>query len=214
MAASASNRDLVFPKGAPEWLRASRRARQLAWFSLAYMSLEGSVAVVAALLAGSVSLLGFGLDSAIEAAASMVVVWRFSGSRTLSEGAERRAQQLVAVTFFLLAPFVAYEALVHLLAGQHPGTSWAGIAISSLSLLLMPYLATAKRRLGIRLGSAATAGEGAQNQLCAYLAAAVLASLVANTWLGWWWLDPAVGLLVAGLALREGRQAWRGQDCC
>lgn len=214
MAATVGLGSRALPKGSPEWLSLARRAQRLSWLSLLYMTMEGSVAVVAAVLAGSVALLGFGIDSGIEAMASVVVVWRFSGSRTLSETAERRAQQVVAVSFFLLAPVVAYEAIARLASGQHPQTSWPGIAIATLSLLWMPVLATMKKRLGARLGSEATAGEGGQNLLCAYLAAAVLASLLANTLFGYWWLDPAVGLGVAGLALREGREAWRGRDCC
>lgn len=204
----------ALPHGSTAWQDAARRARRLSWLSLAYMTAEGAIAVTAAIFAGSVALLGFGIDSAIEAAASVVVVWRFSGSRTLSETAERSAQIVVAISFFLLAPYVAYEAVATLLAGHHAETSWAGIALSAASLVWMPALGVLKKRLGARLDSAATAGEGSQNLLCAYLAAAVLVGLLANTLFGWWWLDPAVGLLIAGLAVREGIEAWRGEDCC
>jgi divalent metal cation (Fe/Co/Zn/Cd) transporter len=204
----------ALPHGSTAWQHAARRARRLSWLSLAYMTAEGAIAVTAAIFAGSVALLGFGIDSAIEAAASVVVVWRFSGSRTLSETAERRAQIAVAISFFLLAPYVAYEAVTTLLAGHHAETSWAGIVLSAASLVWMPVLGVLKKRLGARLDSAATAGEGSQNLLCAYLAAAVLVGLLANTLFGWWWLDPAVGLLIVGLAVREGVEAWRGEDCC
>ena len=129
---------------------------------------------------------------------------------TLSETAEARAQKLVAVTFFLLAPYIAYDAVTTLAGRDHARTSWLGIA----SLIVMPALGVAKRRLGARLDSAATAGEGTQNLLCAYLAAAVLAGLLANTLLGWWWLDPVVALGIAGLAVREGVEAWHGEECC
>jgi divalent metal cation (Fe/Co/Zn/Cd) transporter len=197
----------------PGWHQAARQARLLSWLSLAYMAAEGTIAIIAATLAGSVALLGFGLDSAIEALASVIIVWRFTGTRTLSETAEGRAQKAVAVTFFLLAPYIAYDAIIALAAGDHARTSWLGIGLSIASLAVMPALGIAKRRLGARLESGATAGEGTQNLLCAYLAAAVLAGLLANTFLGWWWLDPAVALGIAALAVREGIEAWHGEDC-
>ena len=138
----------------------------------------------------------------------MIVVWRFTGTRTLSETAEARAQKLVAVTFFLLAPYIAYDAVTTLAGRDHARTSWLGIGLAVASLILMPALGVAKQRLGARLDSAATAGEGTQNLLCAYLATAVLAGLLANTLLGWWWLDPVVALGIAawpyGKALKPG----------
>jgi divalent metal cation (Fe/Co/Zn/Cd) transporter len=196
------------------WRRAARRARLLSWLSLGYMAAEGTVAIVAAVLAGSVALLGFGLDSAIEGLASVIIVWRFTGTRTLSESAEARAQKAVAVSFFLLAPYIAVDAARTLIAREHASTSWLGVGLSVASLLVMPLLGVAKRRLGARLGSAATAGEGTQNLICAYLAAAVLVGLLANTLLGLWWLDPLVALGIAGLAVREGIEAWKGEECC
>ena len=197
----------------PGWQRAARRARLLSWLSLAYMAAEGAIAITAAVIAGSVALLGFGLDSAIEGLASVIIVWRFTGTRTLSETAEARAQKAVAVTFFLLAPYIAYDAAAALITRSHAETSWLGIGLSIASLIVMPALGVAKRRLGTRLGSGATAGEGNQNLLCAYLAAGVLAGLLANTVLGWWWLDPVVALGIAGLAVREGIEAWHGEEC-
>jgi divalent metal cation (Fe/Co/Zn/Cd) transporter len=199
---------------APGWLHAARRARLLAWASLAWMTLEGAVGVAAGVAAGSIALVGFGLDSAIEGLASVIVIWRFSGSRTFSEMSERRAQRAVAVSFFLLAPYVAAVSVRDLATGAHPETSWVGIALAISSVVLMPALGRAKRRLGARLGSAATSGEGAQNMLCAYLAAAVLAGLLGNAVLGAWWLDPIAALAVSAVAVREGREAWRGDDCC
>ena len=197
----------------PEWHRLARRARRLSWWSLAYLGIEGGVAVIAGILAGSVALLGFGIDSAIEGLASIIIVWRFSGSRTLSDSAEAKAQKAVAVSFFLLAPYIAFESVRTLIAGDHADTTWVGIALSAFSLAWMPVLGIIKKRLGEQLGSAATAGEGKQNLLCAYLAAAVLIGLPANTLFGLWWLDPAVGLLIAGLAVREGKEAWEGESC-
>lgn len=194
------------------WHRAARRARLLSWLSLIYMAAEGALAVIAAIIAGSVALLGFGLDSVIEGLASVIIVWRFTGSRTLSETAETRAQKAVAVTFFLLAPYITYDAITTLIGRDHAETSWLGIGLSIASLIVMPLLGIAKRRLGARLDSDATTGEGNQNLLCAYLAAAVLAGLLANTLLGWWWLDPVVALGIAALAVWEGIEAWRGED--
>ncbi|MGH3438454.1 MAG: cation transporter [Sciscionella sp.] len=197
-----------------QWHRAAGQARLLSWLSLAYMAAEGTVAITAAVLAGSVALLGFGLDSAIEGLASVIIIWRFTGTRTLSETAEARAQKAVAVTFFLLAPYITYDAISTLVAARPAQTSLPGIGVSMASLIVMPLLGIAKRRIGAQLDSGATTGEGTQNLLCAYLAAAVLVGLLANTLLGWWWLDPVVGLGIAGLAVRDGIHGSRGEDCC
>lgn len=193
--------------------RLIRRAKALSWLSLGWMTIEGVVAITAAIVAGSVALLGFGIDSAIEGLASVIILWRFTGSRRLTEDAERRAQKLVAVSFFLLAPYVAQQAVRTLLAGEGPSTTWVGIGLSISSIAIMPLLGRAKQRIGTRLGSAATAGEGTQNVLCAYLAAGVLVGLLANTVLGLWWADPAIALGIAALALKEGREAWDGEGC-
>jgi divalent metal cation (Fe/Co/Zn/Cd) transporter len=197
-----------------EWLRDARRARTLSWLSVAWMTVEGAVAITAGVVAGSIALVGFGIDSAIEGFASLVIVWRFTGARLHSEAAEARAQKLVAAQFFLLAPYVAFEALSRLVAGEQADVSWVGIALTASSLVGMPVLGVAKRRLAARLGSAATRGEGTQNLLCAYLAAAVLAGLVGNALFGLWWLDPVAALVVAGVAVVEGRRSWRGDACC
>jgi divalent metal cation (Fe/Co/Zn/Cd) transporter len=200
-----------------EWLRAARRARALSWISLAWMAAEGVVGVTAGVLAGSIALVAFGLDSAIEGIASLVIVWRFTGSRLHSEHAESRAQRLVAIQFFLLVPWVTFEAIHDLVAREQAETSIVGIVLVTTSLIGMPALGIAKRRLAVTLGSAATKGEGTQNLLCAYLAAAVLVGLVGNALFGLWWLDPVAALVVAGVALREGMQTWRGEgctDCC
>src|ERR1035441_4184505 len=156
-----------------DWLRLARVARILSWLTLAWMGIEGGVAIVAAGLAGSVALLGFGLDSGIEAMASIIVIWRFTGTRLASATSERRAQQLVAVSFFLLAPYIAVEAVRALVAGDRPETSIVGLVRTGGTAVFEPALGVAKRRIGARLGSAATAGEGTQNLLCAYLAVAV-----------------------------------------
>ena len=197
-----------------EWLRLARRARWLSWASLAYMGIEGAVALAAGLVAGSIALVGFGIDSAIEGFASLVIVWRFSGGRLHSEHAEQRAQRLVAIQFFILAPFITVQAIRDLAGGHHPEASWVGIGLALSSILLMPALGIAKQRIGRRLGSIATEGEGAQNLLCAYMAAALLVGLAGNALLGLWWLDPAAALAIAGLAVREGIEAWKGEGCC
>jgi divalent metal cation (Fe/Co/Zn/Cd) transporter len=190
------------------------RAKLLSWLSLGWMTVEGAVAIAAGLAAGSIALVGFGLDSAIEGFASVIIIWRFTGERVFSHAAEERAQRLVAVQFFLLAPYVGFESVKALVAGDRPETSWVGVALAVGSVVLMPALAIAKQRLADQLGSAATAGEGRQNMLCAYLAGALLLGLLGNALAGAWWLDPLVGLLIAAVAVKEGREAWRGEGCC
>jgi divalent metal cation (Fe/Co/Zn/Cd) transporter len=191
----------------------ARRVRLLSWLSLGWMTVEGAVAIAAGIAAGSIALVGFGLDSAIEGFASLVIIWRFTGARVFSHAAERRAQQLVAIQFFLLAPYVGYESIAALIGGERPDVSWVGIALALGSVIFMPMLGIAKQRLADAMGSAATAGEGRQNMLCAYLAAALLVGLVGNAAAGAWWLDPVVGLLIAALAVKEGVDAWRGEGC-
>lgn len=178
------------------------------------MTLEGALGLTAGFGAGSVALVGWALSSVVEGLASVIVIWRFSGDRTLSDTSERRAQKAVAVSFWLLAPYVAVESARDLLERHHPGATVLGMVLTLSSLVLMPILAIAKRRLAVTLESRATAGEGGQNMLCAYLAGAVLVGLTTNATLGWWWLDPVIGLLVAVQAVREGRDAWRGEECC
>lgn len=192
----------------------ARRVRLLSWVSLAWMSVEGAVALVAGIVAGSIALVGFGLDSVVEGLASVVIIWRFSGGRTFSHAAEGRAQRLVAAQFLLLAPYVGFESVRALVGGERPDASWVGIGLAIGSVVLMPVLAVAKQRLADEMGSAATKGEGRQNMLCAYLAGALLVGLLGNALVGAWWLDAAVGLLIAAVAVREGVDAWRGEGCC
>lgn len=193
--------------------RLVRYAKLLAWSSLVWMTAEGLIGVVAGITAGSIALIGFGIDSAIEGVASVIIIWRFWGTRALSETAERRAQKLVAVQFFILAPYVAIESVRALVTGHEAETTWIGIALTIVSAALMPAFAIAKRRVGVRLGSAATVAEGTQNMLCAYLSLAVLAGLLGNTLFGAWWLDPLAGLFIAYVAVREGRESWEGEEC-
>jgi divalent metal cation (Fe/Co/Zn/Cd) transporter len=197
-----------------DWLRAARQARLLSWLSLAWMGAEGAIAITAGVLAGSIALIGFGVDSAIEGVASLVIVWRFSGHRLVSPAAERRAQKLVAVQFFLLAPYVGFEAVQHLVTGHEPEVTVLGMVLTATSLVGMPFLGIAKQRLAKTLESSATRGEGAQNLLCAYLAGAVFLGLAGNALFGWWWLDPIAALLISAAAVREGLETWSGEACC
>src|SRR3954447_25026261 len=196
------------------YLHAARRVRRLSWLSLVWMAAEGTIAIAAGVLAGSIALIGFGIDSAIEGFASAIIVWRFTGDRIHSQAAEQRAQRLVALQFFLLAPYVAFEAVNKLIAAEQPDVSWLGMALTASSVIGMPLLGVAKVRLAHQLGSAATKGEGNQNLLCAYLAGAVLIGLAANAAFGLWWLDPVAALAIAAIAVREGLETWRGEGCC
>jgi divalent metal cation (Fe/Co/Zn/Cd) transporter len=178
------------------------------------MTAEGVIAVVAGILAGSIALIGFGIDSGIEGLASVIIIWRFWGRRALSEAAERRAQKLVAVQFFILAPYVTIEAIRTLVTQSEPEVSWLGIGLTTGSAIFMPLFAVVKRRVGRALSSSATVSEGVQNMLCAYLALAVLSGLTLNAALGWWWADPVAALFIAYIAVREGIESWRGEECC
>lgn len=194
--------------------RLVHRARLLAWGGIGWHFIEFAIALAAGVTASSIALIGFGADSLIEAVAGFVVIWRFGAGRSGSASAERRAQQLIAISFFVLAAYVGAEAIRTLLAGDHPEVSWVGIGLAAVTAPTMPLLARAKRRVGNQLGSAATVQEGVQNMVCAYLSVALLVGLLANALAGWWWADPAAALVIAAVALREGRETWRGEGCC
>jgi divalent metal cation (Fe/Co/Zn/Cd) transporter len=206
----------VFAAGpAPaERARLERRTRLLAWGGIAWHVVEFAIAIAAGLAASSIALIGFGADSLIEALAGGVVLWLFTGTRRGSSSAERRAQQLIAASFFLLAGYVGVEALRTLVNADHPAASWVGIGLAAFTAPTMPLLAYAKRRLGSQLHSSATVKEAAQTQLCAYLSIALLLGLGANALAGWWWADPLTALVIAAVALKEGRESWRGEGCC
>ena len=191
-----------------------RRAKRLAWLGMAWHGIEAVVALAAGIAAGSIALIGFGIDSVVEAMAGFVLLWRFAARRSESDGAERRAQQLIGLSFYLLAAYVAFEAIRGLAAGERPDASTVGIVLAAATLLTMPPLAHAKARVARELRSSATRAEGRQNLICAYLAGALLVGLSANAALGWWWADPLTALVIAAVAAREGREAWRGQACC
>jgi divalent metal cation (Fe/Co/Zn/Cd) transporter len=197
-------------------LEVERRARMLAWGGSAWHLVEFAVAVGAGIAASSVALVAFGVDSLIEVAGGGVILWLYSGGRDRSDAAERHAQRLVALLFYALAVYVV-AASAHAFTGAHPETSSVGIGLALITTPTMPLLARAKRRVGRQLGSRATESEGRQNLICAYLSIALLAGLGVNALLGWWWADPLAGLVIAAVAVREGRAAWRGEpavDCC
>jgi len=197
-----------------ERTRLERRARLLAWGGITWHFIEFAIALFAGIAAGSIALIGFGADSLVEAMAGFVVVWLFTGQRVGSATAERRAQQLIAASFFALAAYVGVEAIRTLVAGDHPEASWLGVGLAAFTAPTMPLLARLKRRVGQTLNSSATVKEGAQNMVCAYLSVGLLGGLLLNALVGWWWADPAAALLIAAVAVREGRESWRGGGCC
>jgi divalent metal cation (Fe/Co/Zn/Cd) transporter len=186
----------------------------LAWGGNAWHLIEFAIALAAGIAAGSVALVAFGIDSLIEIAAGLTIVWRFTGSRLGSATAERRAQQLIALSYFLLAAYVGIESVRDLAGGHEPAASWVGIGLAAATAPTMPLLARAKQKVGNALGSSATVGEGGQNMLCAYLSVALLVGLLANALAGWWWADPVAALFIGAVAAREGVQSWRGDACC
>ena len=194
--------------------RFQRRAVRLAWATIAWNAVEAVVAIVAGSAASSIALVGFGLDSTVEVMSAVVILWQFRG---LAEDRERRALKLIAMSFFGLAAYVAVQAMVDLLEGSEPDSSAVGIGLAFASLIVMPVLAAAKRRNGNAMGSATVVADSNQTRLCAYLSAVLLAGLILNATVGWWWADPIAALAIAALATNEGREAWRGEtcdDCC
>ena len=201
------------PRDDGSWLRAARQAKWLAWASLVWMTLEGLGGLVAGVQANSISVMTWAASSAVEGLASAIVIWRFTSHRMLSEHSERRAQQWVAASFFLLAPYFLYEAVHRLTTGEEAEATALAVALTASSLVLMPLLGWAKLRLGRRLDSNATSGEGVQNLLCAGQAAAALVALLGAS-AGLVVLDPLAALLIAGIAAKEGIELWRGEDSC
>ena len=191
-----------------------RNVLMLSVLSLVWMTAEGGFGLYAGLSAHSVALVGWALGSVIEGLASSIVIWRFTGARRLSKTSERRAQRAVALSFWLLAPYIAVEAVQDLLDGSQVQTTVLGIVVAGSSLLIMPAFGVAKTRLARHLDSDATAAEGTQNFLCAAQAAAVLIGLDVHTATGVSWVDPVIALALALWAIREGLDAWRGKECC
>ena len=191
--------------------RLGRRARLLAAASVAYNAVEAIVAVAAGVVAGSVALVGFGLDSVVEVSSGLIILWQFR--HRLPETRERQALRLMALSFFALAAYVSFESLRALVGGHDPEPSPVGIGLAVASLMVMPFLSWAQRRTGRALGSNAVVADSTQTLLCTYLSAVLLVGLVLNATLGWSWADPVAGLVIAAVAVREGLEAWRGESC-
>jgi divalent metal cation (Fe/Co/Zn/Cd) transporter len=189
-----------------------RRAQWLAGASVAYNVLEAVLAVAAGLVAGSVALVGFGLDSVVEVSSGLVILWQFR--HRMPETRERQALRLMAIAFFALAAYVTVESVRGLFFGGQPESSPVGIGLAIASLVIMPFLSWAQRRTGRALGSATVVADSTQTLLCTYLSAVLLVGLTLNATLGWAWADPIAGLVIAAVAVREGVEAWRGEGCC
>lgn len=189
-----------------------RRVRMLVATTIAYNVIEAVVAIVAGAAASSVALIAFGLDSVIEVSSAVAVAWQFSGPDP--QRRERIALRIIAWSFFTLAAYVTVEAVRTLFGAAEPDHSMVGLVLVALSLVIMPVISLAQRRTGHELGSASAVADSKQTLLCTYLSATVLFGLLLNSTLGWWWADPIAALVLAVLAVREGREAWRGHLCC
>jgi divalent metal cation (Fe/Co/Zn/Cd) transporter len=197
---------------ATEKARLGRRAQLLAAASVSYNLIEAIIAITAGLVAGSVALVGFGLDSIVEVSSGLIILWQFR--HPLPESRERQALRLMAFSFFALAGYVTFESVRALVDGHEPDPSPVGIALAAASLVIMPFLSWAQRRTGRALGSNAVVADSTQTLLCTYLSAVLLVGLVLNATLGWSWADPIAALIIAAVAVKEGREAWRGEGCC
>ena len=189
-----------------------RRAQQLAGASVVYNLVESAVAITAGAVAGSVALVGFGLDSVVEVSSGLVILWQFR--HPMPESRERRALRLIALSFFALAAYVTFESVRTLLGSDEAQPSTLGIVIAAASLVVMPALSWAQRRTGRELGSGSVVADSKQTLLCTYLSAVLLGGLVLNATLGWHWADPIAALVIAAVAVKEGIDAWKGDSCC
>jgi divalent metal cation (Fe/Co/Zn/Cd) transporter len=192
-------------------LAAMQRGRRLEYLTIAWNSAEAAVALVAGLLAGSIALVGFGLDSVIEVSSGAIVLWRLFAD---NERAERTALRVVGASFLALAAYVAFDSIKTLWLREAPERSLPGIVLAALSLIVMPLLARAKRRVAAGIGSRALHADSRQTDLCAYLSAILLGGLLLNALLGWWWADPVAGLVMTPIIANEGREALRGDAGC
>lgn len=193
-----------------EVARLRRRGFRLEYASMAWMTVEAAVAIVSGIVASSIALIGFGLDSVIEFFAAAVVVWQLHG--TVSEERETPALRLIGGTFFALAAYLTVESIIDLVNQNRPEQSTAGIAVTAAALIVMPLLALAKRRTGQQLGNRTLIADAAESAFCAFTSAAALLGIGLSAWLGWWWADPVAALVIAGLAVREGIEAWAPDD--
>lgn len=192
--------------------RFARRAKLLAGASVSYNLIEGIIAIGAGMAAGSVALIGFGLDSFVEVSSGLIILWQFS--HRLPETRERQALRLIAFSFFALAAYVTVESARALFFGAEADPSTVGIGLAIASLIIMPGISIMQRRTGRALGSNAVYADGTQTLLCTYLSAVLLGGLVLNATLGWAWADPVAGMIIAAVAVREGIEAWKGEGCC
>ena len=188
----------------------SRRASRLAWATIVWNVIEAVVAIAAGSAASSIALIGFGLDSTVEVMSSLVIVWQL---HDLNEKRERTALKLIAISFYVLAGYVAIQALLDLTSGAEPDSSPVGIGLATASLIVMPALMVAKRRTGRQMGSSTVIADSNQTKLCAYLSVILLGGLIFNATVGWWWADPVAALAIAALAINEGRETWSGETC-
>ncbi len=189
----------------------SRRIRLLVAATITYNVIEAIIAITAGTLASSTALIGFGLDSVIEVASAAAVAWQFAGRDP--EARERVALKVIAVSFFALAAYVTVESVRSLTGAQSTEHSTVGIVLAAVSLVVMPFLSAAQRRTGRELGSASAVADSKQTLLCTYLSGVLLVGLLLNSLLGWSWADPVVALVIAAVAVKEGREAWRGEAC-
>ncbi|MEP7192100.1 MAG: cation transporter [Actinomycetota bacterium] len=208
---SACTQGVVAALSAQDRARLGRRAQVLAGVSAGYNVFEAGIAITAGLVAGSVALVGFGLDSVVEVTSGLIIMWQFK--HRIPESRERQALRLMAWSFFALAAYVAFESGRALLGGSEAAPSSIGIGLAIASLVIMPFLSWAQRRTGRALGSGAVVADSTQTLLCTYLSAVLLVGLVLNATLGWDWADPIAGLVIAAVAVKEGREAWRGEAC-
>ncbi len=193
-----------------------RRSQVYSRVSLLYNTAEGIISITAGVMAGSVALVGFGLDSVIEVIASVAALWRLGRDANVArrEHSERIALRVIGTSFIALAAYVLVDAVHALLTREPPDKSMLGIAITGFSVIVMPFLARAKRRIAVALGSRALSADAMQTDLCAYLSAITLAGLVLNAALGWWWADPVAALVMVPIIAKEGVEGWRGDDHC
>ena len=196
---------------------AAHRAVRYAKFTIGYNVIEGIIAISAGTVAGAVSLIGFGIDSSIEVAAATVVLVRLlaeiKGGEP-DEAKERRALKFIAITFFALAAFVTVEGIRDLVSAEKPDTSLVGIALTGVSIVIMPWLARVKRKAGLEMNSRLVVADAAETRLCAWLSVSTFVGLVAFALLGWTWIDPVAGFIIAGFAIMEGKEAWEGELVC
>jgi divalent metal cation (Fe/Co/Zn/Cd) transporter len=193
-----------------------RRSQRYSRITLLYNSAEGIISLAAGIMAGSVALVGFGIDSVIEVVASLAALWRLSGDADIArrERSERIALRVIGSSFLALATYVLVDGAHALLTHEVPERSVIGMGITALSVVIMPFLARSKRRIAVTLGSRALSADATQTDLCAYLSAIALVGLLLNAALGWWWADPVAALAMVPIIAKEGIEGWRGEDHC